>query len=148
MCLQRENLKRETLSLLMSAWNNFSWTNSIIAKLDKIQQKSKCQLCKNRDKIFNQRSECSRLLQSRKKSSLGKKRDPMGIVQTNGILPWKQMVYTLIKICFGEGKKSKSVGPWNWSKLLNQSQMIRWSSYKPIEHLTVNIAVSKNKKSQ
>ena len=46
--LRKENLKRETESLLIAAQNNAIRTNYIKARIDKTQQNSKCRLCGDR----------------------------------------------------------------------------------------------------
>ena len=58
----KENLKRETESLLISAQNNAIRTNHIKAKIDKTQQNSKCKLCGD-ETISHIISEHSRLAQ-------------------------------------------------------------------------------------
>ena len=58
------NLKRETESFLIVAQNNAIRTNYDIAKIDKMQQNSKCRLRGDRDEIINHIiSECSNLAQ-------------------------------------------------------------------------------------
>ena len=47
------NFKRETESLLMTTQNNAIRTNHIKARIDKMQQNSKCSLCGDRDKTNN-----------------------------------------------------------------------------------------------
>ena len=62
--LRKENLNRETESLLIPAQNNAIRTDYIIAKIDKTQQNSKCRLCGDRDGTINHIiSECSKLAQ-------------------------------------------------------------------------------------
>ena len=51
--LRKANLKRETESLLIPAQNNAIRTNHIKARIDKMQQKSKCRLCGDRDETIN-----------------------------------------------------------------------------------------------
>ena len=53
MWLKKGNLKRETESLLIAAKNNAPRTNHIKARIDKTQQKSKCELCGGRDETIN-----------------------------------------------------------------------------------------------
>ena len=48
MWLRKGNLKRETESLLIAAQNNTIRTNHIKARIDKMQQNSKCRLCGDR----------------------------------------------------------------------------------------------------
>ena len=50
---RKGNLKRENESLLIVAQNNVIRTNHIKARIDKIQQNSKCRLCSGRDEIIN-----------------------------------------------------------------------------------------------
>ena len=57
------NLKRETESLLIAAQNNTIKTNHIKARIDKMQQKSRCWLCCDRDEMINHISICSKLAQ-------------------------------------------------------------------------------------
>ena len=52
MWLRKRNLKRETESLLISAENNAIRTNHIKARIDKMQQNSKCILCGDRDETI------------------------------------------------------------------------------------------------
>ena len=67
--LRNENLKRETESLLIAAQNNAIRTNFIKARIDKMQQNSKCWLCGNRDEMINLIiNECSKLAQKEYKT--------------------------------------------------------------------------------
>ena len=76
--LRKWNLKRETESLLIPAQNNAIRTNYVKSKIDKIQQKSKCALCGDRDKTINHViSESSKLAQ--KYQSV--ESNPLGVVQ-------------------------------------------------------------------
>ena len=60
--LRKGNLKRETESLLMAAQNSAIRTNHIKARIDKMQQNSKCRLCGDKDETINHIiSECSKL---------------------------------------------------------------------------------------
>ena len=60
--LRKANFKRETESLLMAAQNSVIRTNHIKARIDKMQQNSKCGLCCDRDETINHIiSECSKL---------------------------------------------------------------------------------------
>ena len=60
--LGKENFKRETESLLIAAKNNAVRTNHIKARIDKMQQNSKCMLFGDRDETINHIiSECSKL---------------------------------------------------------------------------------------
>ena len=62
-CKEKESL-RETESLLIAAQKNAIRTNYIKAKIDKMQQNSKCRLCGDRDEMINHIiSECSNLVQ-------------------------------------------------------------------------------------
>ena len=59
----------ETESLLIAAQNNSIRTNYVQAKIDKMQQNSKCRLYSNEDEIINHIiSECSKLAQKECKS--------------------------------------------------------------------------------
>ena len=51
--LKKGNFKRETESLLMAAQNSAIRTNHIKARIDKMQQNSKCRLCGDRDETIN-----------------------------------------------------------------------------------------------
>ena len=51
--LRKENLKRETKSLLIAAQNNAVRTNHIKARIDKTQQNSRCSLCGERYETIN-----------------------------------------------------------------------------------------------
>ena len=69
MWLRKGNLKRETESLLMVAQNNAVRTNHIKARIDKMQQNSRCRLFGDRDKTINHIiSECSQLTQKEYKN--------------------------------------------------------------------------------
>ena len=62
--LRKQNLKRETESLLIVAQNNTIRTNYVKARIDKTQQNSRCSLCGDRDETINHIiSECSKLVQ-------------------------------------------------------------------------------------
>ena len=62
--LRKGNLKREMESLLIAAQNNAIRTYHIKARIDKMQQNSKCRLCSDRDETINHIiSECSKLAQ-------------------------------------------------------------------------------------
>ena len=62
--LRKGNLKRETESLLIAAQDNAMGTNHIKARIDKIQQNSKCRLCDDSDETINHKiSERSKLAQ-------------------------------------------------------------------------------------
>ena len=64
MWLKKENFKRESESLLIAAQNNAIRTNHIKARIDKMQQNSKCRLCDDRDETINHIiNECSKLAQ-------------------------------------------------------------------------------------
>ena len=61
MWLREGNVKRETEFFLKAAQNNAKF---IKARIDKIQQNSKCRLCGDRDETINHKiSECSKLSQ-------------------------------------------------------------------------------------
>ena len=51
--LRKEKLWRESESLQRALQNNSIRTNYIKAKIDNIQQNSKCRLCENRDEAVN-----------------------------------------------------------------------------------------------
>ena len=51
--LRKGNLKRETESLLIAAQNNTIRTNYVKARIDKMQQNSRCKLCSDRDEMIN-----------------------------------------------------------------------------------------------
>ena len=66
--LRNENLKREIESLLIAAQSN-SIKTKYKAKIDKMQQNSKCRLCGDRDESINHIiSERSKLLQKEYKT--------------------------------------------------------------------------------
>ena len=60
--LRMGNLKRETESLQIAAWNNASRSNYIKARIDKTQR-NRCGLCGDRDETINDiiRSQCSKI---------------------------------------------------------------------------------------
>ena len=67
--LEKGNFKRKAESLLISAKNNAVRTNHIKARIDKMQQNSKCSICGDRDKTINHIiSECSKLAQKEYKT--------------------------------------------------------------------------------
>ena len=67
--LRKGNFKREIESLLMAAQNSAIRTNHIKARIDKMQQNSKCRLCGDRDETINHIiSECSKLTQKEYKA--------------------------------------------------------------------------------
>ena len=69
--LRKENLKRETESLLMTAQDNAIRTNHIKVRIDKTHQNSKCRLCGDRDETINHIiSECGKLAQEEYKTRL------------------------------------------------------------------------------
>ena len=53
MWLRKGNLKKETESLLIATQNNAIRTNPNKAKIDKMQQNSKCRLCSEREETIN-----------------------------------------------------------------------------------------------
>ena len=58
--------EREIDSLLIAAQNNAIGTNYVKARIDKMQQNSKCWLCDDRDETIDYIiSECSKLVQKR-----------------------------------------------------------------------------------
>ena len=62
--LRKGNFKRETESFLIAAQNNAIRTNHIKARIDKMQQNSKCRLCSDWNETINHIiSECSKLAQ-------------------------------------------------------------------------------------
>ena len=64
MRLRKGKLMRETESLLIAVQNNAIRTIYIKARIDRMQQNNKCQLCGDRDKTINHIiSECSKLTQ-------------------------------------------------------------------------------------
>ena len=89
--LRKGNFKRETESLLIAAQNNVIRTNHIKARLDKIQQNSRCRLCGDKDKTINHIiNECSKLAQKEYKKRhdwVGGQGDPLGIVQEIKVWP-------------------------------------------------------------
>ena len=59
---KKENLKRETELFLIAAQNKAIRTNHIKVRIDKTQQKSRWQLCGDKEKTINHIiSECSKL---------------------------------------------------------------------------------------
>ena len=50
---KKGNLKRETESLLIASQNNAIGTNHIKARIDKMQQNSRCRLCSDREETIN-----------------------------------------------------------------------------------------------
>ena len=61
---RKGNLKREMDSFLIAAQDNAIRINHIKARIDKMQQNSKCRLCGDRDETINNIiSECSKLAQ-------------------------------------------------------------------------------------
>ena len=64
--LRKGNLKRETESILIATQNNAIRTNYLKAKIDKVQQNSKCRLCADKDETIKHiKSECSKLAQKK-----------------------------------------------------------------------------------
>ena len=62
--LRKENLKRETESLLIGSQNVAIKSNNVKARIDKTQQNNKCRLCGERDETINHIiNECSKLAQ-------------------------------------------------------------------------------------
>ena len=66
---RKGNFKRETESLLIAAQDNAIRTNHIKARIDKMQQNSKCRLCGEKHETINHIiSECSKLAQKEYKA--------------------------------------------------------------------------------
>ena len=64
-----DNSGSTTESLLIAAQDNAIRTNHIKARIDKMQQNSKCSLCSDRDETINHiMSECSKLAQKEYKA--------------------------------------------------------------------------------
>ena len=60
--ISHQKTEKETESLLIAAQNNAIRTNHIKARIDRMQQNSKCRLCGDRDETINNIiSECSKL---------------------------------------------------------------------------------------
>ena len=53
-CLQHEDLKRETESLIVAAQNQSIRTNLVREKINKSQKNMLCRLCKKTDEIIEQ----------------------------------------------------------------------------------------------
>ena len=53
-CLQHEELKRETESLIVAAQNQSIRTNLVREKINKSQKNMLCRLCKKTDEIIEQ----------------------------------------------------------------------------------------------
>ena len=67
--LRKGNFNRETESFQMAAQINAVRTNHIKARIDKIQQNSKCRLCGDREEIINHMiNKCSKLPQKEYKT--------------------------------------------------------------------------------
>ena len=67
--LRKGGFKRETESLLIAAQNNATGTNHIKARIDKIQQNSRCRLYGDSDETINhKRSEYRKLAQTKYKT--------------------------------------------------------------------------------
>ena len=67
--LIKGNLSRETESLQIAAQDNAIGTNHIKAKIDRMQQNSKCRLCGDKNETINRIiSECSKLAQTEYKA--------------------------------------------------------------------------------
>ena len=67
--LRNEKLKRETESLLIATQDKAIRINQIKARIDKMQQNSKCWLCGGRDESINRIiSKCSKLAQKEYKT--------------------------------------------------------------------------------
>ena len=81
--VKKENLKKETETLQITAPNNALRINCIKARIDKMQQNSQCRLCGDRDETINHIvSECSNFAEREDKS----KEDFLGKVDSLGIL--------------------------------------------------------------
>ena len=62
--LRKRNLSRETKNLYIASQNNDIRSNYVKARIDKMQQNSKCQLCSDRDRMINHIiRKCSKLVQ-------------------------------------------------------------------------------------
>ena len=59
--IRKGDLKGETESRLIVAPNNAIRTNYVKARIDKMQQNSRCRLCDDRDETINHISEYSKL---------------------------------------------------------------------------------------
>ena len=69
---KKENLKRETESILIAAENNAIRTNPIKTRIDMTQQNSRCRLCDDRDEMINHMiNECSKLTRNEFKTKHG-----------------------------------------------------------------------------
>ena len=66
--LRKENLKRETESVQISAEDNAMRTNHMKARIDRMQQNCKYRLWSDRDETINHISECSKLAQKKYKA--------------------------------------------------------------------------------
>ena len=118
--LIKENLKRETESLLIAAQNNVIRTNNIKARIDKTQQNSTCRLCGYRDKTINHIiSEYSKLAQKECKTRHDWVRKVIHweIVQENEIGPYEQSICTTQNL--------------SWRRILiNSSGILRYKRIK------------------
>ena len=66
---KKENFKRETEFLLITAQNNAIRTNHFKARIEKTQQNNSCSLCGDSDESINHKiSECSKLAQKEDKT--------------------------------------------------------------------------------
>ena len=101
---KKKNLKRGTESLLIAAQNNAIRTNYIKARIDKMQQNSKCRLCGNRNETINHII-CEYCKLEQKEYDLilqGREVDQLGIVQEIEIWPYCPMVFAQTRTRPGE----------------------------------------------
>ena len=102
--IRKVNFNRETESRLITTQYNTIWTNYMKAKIDDMQQNSKCMLSGERVETVNNINKRSKLAQKRVlyKVQLGEKDDFLGIMQDIKIWPYYQMVYAQTRICYRE----------------------------------------------
>ena len=89
--LKKGNLKRETESLLIAAQDNAIRSNHTKARIDKMQQNSKCS--RRNDQSHNKRMQQISTEGIEGETRLGRLGDTLGNVQEISIRPYKQMVY-------------------------------------------------------
>ena len=124
--LRKGNFTRETQSFLIAAQNNTIRTNYAKAKIDKMQQNSKCRLCDDRDKTINHISKWGKLAQKEYKlDTTGWESDPLGVVWKIEIWPHKQVVYAQPRIRPGEWDAQTFLGFWDTNRSLNLGQTTR-----------------------
>ena len=88
--LRKENLKKETESLLITAQNNAIRTNYVKAKIDNMQQNNKCRLCDESDETIKsykrmQQPNTKRVQDETRQDGEG---NQLGIVQEVSIGPY------------------------------------------------------------